>query len=79
VGEKDYIQKALRRKMRCGIALWPARVSKLRRIEQKTDKGKCALCLGKDDVMHIFMSTSGTRKMRKEVKQRMTGYKRGRG
>jgi hypothetical protein len=48
-------------------ALWPAGVSKLRRIGKKTDKGKGTLCLGEDDVMHIFMSSSDTRKLRKEV------------
>ena len=65
--EKDCIQNALLRKMRCGIALWPAHVSKLKRIRQKTDKGKCTLCLDEDGVMHIFMSSSETRKLRKEV------------
>jgi hypothetical protein len=53
--------------MRCGIALWPAGVSKLRRIGEKKDKGKCTLCLDEDDVMHIFMSSSETRKLRREV------------
>jgi hypothetical protein len=53
--------------MRCGIALWPAGVSKLRRIGEKTDKDKCTRCLGEGDVMHIFMSSSETRKLRRKV------------
>ena len=66
-GVEDYIQNALLRNMRCGIVLCQVGVSKLRRIGKKTDKGKCTLCLGEDDVMHIFMSISETRKLRKEV------------
>lgn len=57
-GVKDYIQNALLRKMRCEIALWPAGVSKLRKIGKNTDKGKCMFCLCEDDVTHIFMSSS---------------------
>ena len=53
--------------MRCWIALWPAGVSKLRRTGKKTDNGKCTLCLGEDDVTRTFMSSSGTRTLRREV------------
>jgi hypothetical protein len=49
-----------------GIIWLLAGLWKMQRVKRNIDKGKCPLCLGKEDITHIILDCLETRIWRKE-------------